>query len=141
MHGDRGEKPRSKKLLPLDRALVQRGLKSLLGLSEAARIGALSGGREARRADRVALDASVSRACECSVTETTITIIAMFDEDPYVLDVLRQLAAVRGALDATVWTALRHYFEHTFVRAVKAGQSEAVIDELMAALTFLKEID
>lgn len=65
----------------------------------------------------------------------------MFDEDPYALDVLRQLAAVRGALDATVRTALRHYFEHTFVRAVKAGQSEAVIDELMAALTFLKEID
>ncbi len=68
-------------------------------------------------------------------------IIAMLDEDPYVLDVLRQLAAVRGALDATVRTALRHYFEHTFVDAVAAGKTEETIDELMSALTFLRQID
>ena len=68
-------------------------------------------------------------------------IIALLDEDPYVLDVLRQLAAVRGALDATVRTALRHYFERTFVDAVAAGKTEETIDELMSALTFLRQID
>jgi DNA-binding FrmR family transcriptional regulator len=68
-------------------------------------------------------------------------IIVMVDTDPYVLDVLRQIAAVRGALDATVRTALRHYFEHTFVDAVKAGKTEAAVDELMNALTFLRQID
>ena len=68
-------------------------------------------------------------------------IIALLDGEAYVLDVLRQIAAVRGALDATVRTALRHYFEHAFVNAVKAGQSEAAIDELMSALTFLRQID
>jgi DNA-binding FrmR family transcriptional regulator len=68
-------------------------------------------------------------------------IIAMLDEDPYMLDMLRQLAAVRGALDATVRTALRHYFESTFVGAVGSGQAEAAIDELMSALAFLRQVD
>ncbi len=68
-------------------------------------------------------------------------IIALLDTDPYVVDVLRQIAAVRGALDATVRAALRHYFEHAFVDAVKAGQTEAALDELMNALTFLRQID
>lgn len=68
-------------------------------------------------------------------------VISMLDDDPYVLDMLRQLAAVRGALDATVRTALRHYFERTFVDAVEAGHTEEAIDELMSALAFLRQVD
>ena len=68
-------------------------------------------------------------------------IIDKLDDDPVVIDVLRQVAAVRGALDATIRTALRHYFEHTFVAAVEAGKSAEAIDELMHALTFLRQID
>ncbi len=68
-------------------------------------------------------------------------IITMLESDPYPVDVLRQIAAVRGALDATVRAALRHYFERTFVDAVKSGKTEAVVDELMSALTFLRQID
>lgn len=68
-------------------------------------------------------------------------IILMLADDPYPLDVLRQVAAVRGALDATIRTALRHYFEHTFVAAVNAGKAEAAIDELMSSLAFLRQLD
>lgn len=68
-------------------------------------------------------------------------IITMLEDDPYPVDVLRQIAAVRGALDATVRTALRHYFEHTFVDAVRSGKTEAAVDELMSALTFLRQVD
>jgi DNA-binding FrmR family transcriptional regulator len=68
-------------------------------------------------------------------------VIAALDGEPYVLDVLRQIAAVRGALDATVRVALRYYFEHAFVNAVSNGAVEPAIDELMSALTFLKQID
>lgn len=68
-------------------------------------------------------------------------IIAMLEDDPYPVDVLRQIAAVRGALDATVRAALRHYFEHTFVDAVKSGKTNAAIDELMSALAFLRQIE
>ena len=69
------------------------------------------------------------------------SILTGLEDDPYVLDVLRQVAAVRGALDATVRVALRHYFEHVFVRAVQEGHVQAATDELMSALTFLRQID
>lgn len=68
------------------------------------------------------------------------SVVGQIDGDAYMIDVLRQLAAVRGAIDATIRLALRHYFEHAFVGSVKAGHSEAAIDELMNALTFLREV-
>ena len=68
-------------------------------------------------------------------------VVEMLEAQAYTIDVLRQVAAVRGALDATVRTALRYYFEHAFVNAVKSGQAEPAIEELMAALAFLREID
>jgi DNA-binding FrmR family transcriptional regulator len=68
-------------------------------------------------------------------------VIAALDDEAYVLDVLRQVAAVRGALDATVRVALRYYFERVFVGAVQAGEVDPALDELMSALTFLKQID
>jgi DNA-binding FrmR family transcriptional regulator len=68
-------------------------------------------------------------------------IVTLLDEQAYVIEVLRQVAAVRGALDATVRVALRYYFENTFVNAVQAGQSAHAIDEMMRALTFLRQLD
>jgi DNA-binding FrmR family transcriptional regulator len=68
-------------------------------------------------------------------------ILAMVDDDAYVLDLLRQVAAVRGALDATTRLALRHYFERVFADAVRAGEIDAAADELMSALAFLRQID
>lgn len=68
-------------------------------------------------------------------------VIVSLDDDPYVVDVMRQIAAVRGALDATVRVVLRYYFERSFVSAVRAGEVEPAIDELMGALTFLKQVD
>ena len=68
-------------------------------------------------------------------------VIVSLDDDPYVIDVMRQIAAVRGALDATVRVVLRYYFERSFVNAVRNGETEPAIDELMGALTFLKQIE
>ncbi len=68
-------------------------------------------------------------------------ILTLLDEQSYVIEVLRQVAAVRGALDATVRVALRYYFENYFVNAVQVGQSAHAIDELMRALTFLRQLD
>lgn len=68
-------------------------------------------------------------------------ILTQLDERAYVIDVLRQIAAVRGALDASARVALRHYFENAFVNAVKAGQGQVAVDEMMRALTFLRQLD
>jgi DNA-binding FrmR family transcriptional regulator len=68
-------------------------------------------------------------------------VLTMVEGDAYVLDLLRQVAAVRGALDATTRVALQHYFERVFANAVRAGDVEPAVDELMSALAFLRQID
>lgn len=68
-------------------------------------------------------------------------VLTMVEGDAYVLDLLRQVAAVRGALDATTRVALQHYFERVFANAVRAGDIEPAVDELMSALAFLRQID
>jgi DNA-binding FrmR family transcriptional regulator len=68
-------------------------------------------------------------------------ILAMVEDDAYVLDLLRQVAAVRGALDATTRVALRHYFERIFTAQVQAGEIDPSGGELMAALGFLRQIE
>lgn len=68
-------------------------------------------------------------------------VLAMVEDDAYVLDLLRQVAAIRGALEATTRVALRHYFERVFADAVLAGDIDPAADELMSALTFLNQID
>ncbi len=69
------------------------------------------------------------------------SILTQLDERAYVIDVLRQLAAVRGALDAAARVSVRQYFQTAFVNAVKAGQEALAIDEMMRALTFLRHLD
>ena len=61
-------------------------------------------------------------------------------DDPYVIDVLQQLAAVRGSIDAAIRTGLRFYCEHGFVPALRGGAVRAAIDELMSALSYLKQL-
>lgn len=64
-------------------------------------------------------------------------VIRSVEIDGYPIEVLRQLAAVRGALDKTVRTVLRYYFEHAFVDAVEAGEERAATEALMRALSFM----
>ena len=68
-------------------------------------------------------------------------IIELVERGGYAIDVMRQVAAARGGLDAVMRVSLRYYFEHAFVNAVKANQAQLAIDELMGALAFLRQID
>lgn len=68
-------------------------------------------------------------------------VLAQVEDEKYVIDILRQLAAVRGALDAVSRVLLQYYFEHAFVNAVAAGKSKIAIEEMMRALTFLRQLD
>lgn len=68
-------------------------------------------------------------------------IVELLEGGGYAIDVMRQVSAVRGALDATMRTTLRYYFEHAFVNAVKADKTKLAIDELMSALSFLRQLE
>jgi len=56
----------------------------------------------------------------------------MIEQDRYCVDILVQIAAVRSALDRVGMQLLRSHTAHCVSEAVRAGDGQAQIDELMA---------
>ena len=67
-------------------------------------------------------------------------IISMIEADAYCVDVLKQISAVRAALDRAGRIELRHHFLNCFSEAVRSGKGERAADEILAALAYNKEI-
>ena len=67
-------------------------------------------------------------------------IIKMIDDDAYCVDVLKQISAVRAALDRVGRIELRHHFLNCFSEAVRSGKGERAADELLEALAYNKEL-
>ncbi len=58
----------------------------------------------------------------------------MVEEDRYCIDILTQISAVRSALDAVALRLLRDHTQGCVQAAVRSGQGESAIDELMAVV-------
>ena len=58
-------------------------------------------------------------------------IARMVEEDRYCVDVLTQLSAVRSALDAVAMQLLENHTKGCVRSALRSGNGEAVVDELM----------
>lgn len=58
-------------------------------------------------------------------------IARMVEEDRYCVDVLTQIAAVRSALEAVAKQLLGEHAHHCVQAAVKAGDGDRAIDELL----------
>ena len=67
-------------------------------------------------------------------------IVKMIDEDAYCLEVLRQLAAVRSALDRAGRIELRHHLQRCFLEAMRAGDEASAVHELMETLEYDKNV-
>ncbi len=67
-------------------------------------------------------------------------IVTMVEDDAYCVDVLKQIAAVRSALDRVGRLELRHHFLNCFSAAVKSGKAAQAADELLDALAYNKEL-
>ena len=67
-------------------------------------------------------------------------VIRMIEEDAYCIDVIKQISAVRAALDRVGRLELRKHFETCFAQAVRAGNDRKVVDELLEALAFNKDL-
>jgi DNA-binding FrmR family transcriptional regulator len=67
-------------------------------------------------------------------------VIRMVEDDAYCLEVLKQLSAVRSALDRVGRIELQHHLEHCFLEAVRGGEERAAIAELMETLAYDKEL-
>ena len=80
----------------------------------------------APRADKAALVKRLNR-----VEGQVRGITRMVEEDRYCVDVLIQIAAVRSALDAVAKNLLGEHAHHCVLSAVKAGDGDRAIDELL----------
>jgi DNA-binding FrmR family transcriptional regulator len=67
-------------------------------------------------------------------------VIQMVADGAYCPDVMKQLAAVQGLLEGTSRMVLRQHLETCVARAMQAGQTEEIVDELMETLKFDKHV-
>lgn len=67
-------------------------------------------------------------------------VIKMVDEDTYCVQVIKQIAACRAALDRVSAIELENHLAHCLVDQVRAGEADRAIAELMDILTLRKSI-
>lgn len=58
----------------------------------------------------------------------------MIEEDRYCADILVQISAINAALKKVSFTVAERHTKHCVSHAVKAGEGDAAIDELMGIL-------
>ncbi|GAC1592190.1 MAG: hypothetical protein NVS3B28_20750 [Candidatus Velthaea sp.] len=63
-------------------------------------------------------------------------LMKMLEDDAYCVDVIKQISAIRGALDKIADIELRQHFKTCTAEAVARGRSDDAVDELMSALRF-----
>jgi DNA-binding FrmR family transcriptional regulator len=67
-------------------------------------------------------------------------IIKLVDDDTYCVQVIKQIAAVRGALDRVSRIELENHLEHCLVDQVRAGGATAAVAEIAEILGLRREI-
>jgi CsoR family transcriptional regulator, copper-sensing transcriptional repressor len=67
-------------------------------------------------------------------------VLRMVESGAYCPDVMKQLAAVQGMLEATSRVVFRHHLETCVSEAMQAGRTEEIVDELMETLKYDKRV-
>jgi DNA-binding FrmR family transcriptional regulator len=75
-----------------------------------------------------------------TVRGVTEGIHKLVEDDVYCVQVVKQISAARASLDKVARILLENHFAHCFVDAVKAGEAEAAVAELMETLNFHREL-
>jgi DNA-binding FrmR family transcriptional regulator len=63
-------------------------------------------------------------------------VLRMVEEDAYCPDVMKQLSAVQGSLEAASRAVLRNHLETCVAEAMRAGRTSEIVEELMEALRY-----
>jgi len=58
-------------------------------------------------------------------------VIRMVEEGKYCIDIVNQIAAVRGALDKVSMQILQNHINSCVTSAIKHGEQDEIIEELM----------
>jgi CsoR family transcriptional regulator, copper-sensing transcriptional repressor len=67
-------------------------------------------------------------------------VLRMVEAGAYCPDVMKQLAAVQGMLEATSRVVFRNHLETCVADAMRAGRTEEIVEELMETLKYDKRV-
>ncbi|MPZ89384.1 MAG: metal-sensing transcriptional repressor [Nitriliruptorales bacterium] len=67
-------------------------------------------------------------------------VVRMVEAEAYCPDVMKQLAAVQGVLEASSRAVLRKHLETCVAKAMREGRTEEIVDELMETLKYDKRV-
>lgn len=67
-------------------------------------------------------------------------VIKMVEDDTYCVQVIKQVAACRAALDRVSRIELENHIAHCLVDQVRAGEAERAVAELMDILTLRQRV-
>jgi DNA-binding FrmR family transcriptional regulator len=67
-------------------------------------------------------------------------VIKMIEDDVYCVAVIKQIAAVRGALDRVSRLELENHLEHCLVEQIQGGNADAAVAEVVEILGLRREI-
>ena len=67
-------------------------------------------------------------------------VIRMVSDGAYCPDVMKQLAAVQGMLEATSRVVFRNHLETCVAAAMREGRTEEIVEELMETLKYDKRV-
>jgi CsoR family transcriptional regulator, copper-sensing transcriptional repressor len=67
-------------------------------------------------------------------------VIRMVEHEAYCPDVMKQLAAVQGLVEATSRMVFRNHLETCVAKAMQEGRTAEIVDELMETLKYDKRV-
>lgn len=67
-------------------------------------------------------------------------VIRMVADEAYCPDVMKQLAAVQGMLEATSRVVFRNHLETCVAQAMREGRTEEIVEELMETLKYDRRV-
>lgn len=67
-------------------------------------------------------------------------VMRMVEQEAYCPDVMKQLAAVQGMVEATSRMVFRNHLETCVAKAMQEGRTTEIVDELMETLKYDKRV-
>ncbi|MGH7707607.1 MAG: metal-sensitive transcriptional regulator [Vulcanimicrobiaceae bacterium] len=67
-------------------------------------------------------------------------VITMVENDTYCVQVIKQIAACRAALDRVSRLELQNHLEHCVVTQIQTGEAENAVNEIMDILNLRKSV-
>jgi len=67
-------------------------------------------------------------------------VIKLVEDDTYCVEVIKQIAAVRAALDGVSRIELENHLQHCLVEQIRGGESAAAVAEVVAILGLRRRV-